>query len=140
MEIWNCNCEITVRSAASTKTTQIDECENVTLLFPSRDTIGSIYHATTTGLSLVFTDENMLDGKNIHVVDVDGDEFRRRRMKKTTAAVAESGSTSRVCERRNSNRTRHTWQRRIPNDGKRTQREFRGRSRSESERGEARGK
>ena len=84
MEIWNCNnCEITFESgAASTKTTQIDECENVTLLFPSRDTIGSIYHATTTGLSLVFTDENMLDGKNIHVVDVDGDEFKEEKNEK----------------------------------------------------------
>ena len=76
MEIWNCsNCEITFESgAASTKTTQIDECENVTLLFPSRNTIGSIYHATTSGLSLVFTDESMLDGRNIHLVEVDEKE------------------------------------------------------------------
>ena len=76
MEIWNCsNCEITFESgAASTKTTQIDECENVTLLFPSRNTIGSIYHATTSGLSLVFTDESMLDGRNIHLVEVNEKE------------------------------------------------------------------
>jgi len=45
MEIWNCsNCEITFESgAASTKTTQIDDSENVTL-FPLRDAIGLIYH------------------------------------------------------------------------------------------------
>ena len=86
MEIWNCNnCEDHIGKGAKAveDAIKIDECENVTLLFPSRDTIGSIYHATTTGLSLVFTDENMLDGKNIHVVDVDDDEFKEEKKKKT---------------------------------------------------------
>jgi len=99
MEIWNCsNCEITFESgAASTKTTQIDECENVTLLFPSRDTIGSIYHATTSGLSLVFTDESMLDGKNIHVVDVDDNDFRELQKKEENEENNDgSSSNSRV--------------------------------------------
>ena len=96
MEIWNCsNCEITFESgAASTKTTQIDECENVTLLFPSRDTIGSIYHATTSGLSLVFTDESMLDGKNIHVVDVDDKDFRELQKKEENEEENNNGGGS----------------------------------------------
>ena len=96
MEIWNCsNCEITFESgAASTKTTQIDECENVTLLFPSRDTIGSIYHATTSGLSLVFTDESMLDGKNIHVVDVDDNDFRELQKKEENEEENNNGGGS----------------------------------------------
>lgn len=73
MEIWDCkNCEITFESEiAATKTTQIDGCENVTLLFPNRENIGSIYHSETRGLSIVFTDESMLDGKNIHTVEID---------------------------------------------------------------------